>query len=186
MIPFTSLVWQRLKPTDPVLSFRQCERQTFSMRPDREVTYCITVQTYSQGTQAVHTTGMQTQRFGLSGKHMRSNVCTSSHLVFFFYYQVSKFCVTLFTVFKVRVYAGIRSMFTLFQGLPSSACGVGYTITVSKVDGIPNSTSEIATKNIEFVKIVVFYYGIFALIYKILQHRLLKVIYLSSPKVPFS
>lgn len=28
---------QRLKPNDPVLSFRACERHTFSMRHDREV-----------------------------------------------------------------------------------------------------------------------------------------------------
>ena len=45
------------------------------MRPDREVTYCITVQTYCDGTQQMHTTGMETQRFGLTGKQVRSKVC---------------------------------------------------------------------------------------------------------------
>ena len=29
--------FQRLRPNDPVLSFRACERHTFSMRQDREV-----------------------------------------------------------------------------------------------------------------------------------------------------
>ncbi|XP_067936677.1 BTB/POZ domain-containing protein 16-like [Watersipora subatra] len=71
---------QRLKPTDPVLSFRQCERQTFSMRPDRDVSYCISVQTYSEGIQRLHTTGMETQRFSLSGKHVRSKVLSLKDL----------------------------------------------------------------------------------------------------------
>ena len=35
---------QRLKPTDPALTFRQCERDTFSLRPGREARYEIRVQ----------------------------------------------------------------------------------------------------------------------------------------------
>lgn len=65
---------QRLKPSDTVLSFRHCERQTFSMRPDRDVVYSISVQTYSDGVQQFDTTDVQTQRFTLNGKHTRSKV----------------------------------------------------------------------------------------------------------------
>ena len=62
-----SSLFQRLKASDPVLSFRQCERQTFSMRPDRFVHYSITVQ-YNDvlGQHHIKQTGMKKQRFGLS------------------------------------------------------------------------------------------------------------------------
>nr|XP_022344789.1 BTB/POZ domain-containing protein 16-like isoform X1 [Crassostrea virginica] len=63
---------QRLKPGDPILSFRQCERHTFSMRPDREVRYCITVQQCNKGDNAVLTTGIVSQKFGLGDKTSRS------------------------------------------------------------------------------------------------------------------
>lgn len=63
---------QRLKPGDPILSFRQCERHTFSMRPDREVRYCITVQQYQKGDNSYKTTGIVSQKFGLGDKTSRS------------------------------------------------------------------------------------------------------------------
>ncbi|ESO96995.1 hypothetical protein LOTGIDRAFT_231748 [Lottia gigantea] len=64
---------QRLKPGDPVLSFRQCERQTFSMRPDRMVRYNITVNHYDN-THQLHqqTTGVMSHKFGLGEKTSRS------------------------------------------------------------------------------------------------------------------
>ncbi|XP_048745848.2 BTB/POZ domain-containing protein 16-like isoform X3 [Ostrea edulis] len=63
---------QRLRPGDPILSFRQCERHTFSMRPDREVRYCITVQQYNRGDNSLLTTGIVSQKFGLGDKTSRS------------------------------------------------------------------------------------------------------------------
>ncbi|XP_061180078.1 BTB/POZ domain-containing protein 16-like isoform X2 [Saccostrea echinata] len=67
-----SFYMQRLRPGDPILSFRQCERHTFSMRPDREVRYCITVQQYNKGDNSVRTTGIVSQKFGLGDKTSRS------------------------------------------------------------------------------------------------------------------
>lgn len=39
LVTFTPFYYslQRVKPNDPILSFRACERHTFSMRNDREV-----------------------------------------------------------------------------------------------------------------------------------------------------
>lgn len=65
---------QRLKPGDPVLSFRQCERNTFSMRADREVRYCITVQFVKNGENHIFTTGIRSQKFGLGEKTSKSEV----------------------------------------------------------------------------------------------------------------
>ncbi|OWF40204.1 BTB/POZ domain-containing protein 16-like isoform X4 [Mizuhopecten yessoensis] len=65
---------QRLRPGDPILSFRQCERHTFSMRADREVRYCITVQQIDSGDHNMKTTGVVTQKFGLGEKTSRSEV----------------------------------------------------------------------------------------------------------------
>ena len=64
--------FQRLKPGDPILSFRQCERHTFSIRTDREVRYCIMVQDCSDD--AVTTTGIVSQKFGLGEKTSKSEV----------------------------------------------------------------------------------------------------------------
>lgn len=69
-----SFYMQRLKPGDPVLSFRQCERHTFSMRADRDVRYCITVQFVKKGENMIHTTGIKTQKFGLGEKTSKSEV----------------------------------------------------------------------------------------------------------------
>ncbi|XP_013400904.1 BTB/POZ domain-containing protein 16-like isoform X1 [Lingula anatina] len=76
-----SFYMQRLKPTDPTLTFRQCERATFSMRPDRDVKYKIMVQTVHDGEQELYTTGPLTQRFGLGDKTSRSEVMTVDNLV---------------------------------------------------------------------------------------------------------
>ncbi|XP_046368087.2 BTB/POZ domain-containing protein 16-like isoform X2 [Haliotis rufescens] len=65
---------QRLRPGDPVLSFRQCERHTFSMRQDREVRYCITVQYSHRGENHLTTTGLLTHKFGLGEKTSKSEV----------------------------------------------------------------------------------------------------------------
>ncbi|XP_067656682.1 BTB/POZ domain-containing protein 16-like isoform X2 [Haliotis asinina] len=65
---------QRLRPGDPILSFRQCERHTFSMRPDREVRYCITVQYRQAGENQLTTTGLLTHKFGLGEKTSKSEV----------------------------------------------------------------------------------------------------------------
>ncbi|KAL4232314.1 BTB POZ domain-containing protein 16 [Mactra antiquata] len=69
-----SFFLQRLKPGDPILSFRQCERHTFSMRADREVRYCITAQYVKKGDNQIVTTGIKSQKFGLGGKTCKSEV----------------------------------------------------------------------------------------------------------------
>lgn len=71
-----SFFLQRLKPNDPVLSFRACERHTFSMRHDREVRYCIRVQWLDCGVNKVFSTGILCQSFGFSGKAKQSEVVT--------------------------------------------------------------------------------------------------------------
>lgn len=63
---------QRLKPADPTLSFRECERHTFSLRAERTVNYCITVQTYSHGKQVAHTTGIREGTFRHGKKTSKS------------------------------------------------------------------------------------------------------------------
>ena len=69
------LVFQRLKPGDPILSFRQCERHTFSMRPDREVAYSIRVQHFDADSQChLQNTGVLTQKLGLGAKTSKSQV----------------------------------------------------------------------------------------------------------------
>ncbi|XP_025096064.1 BTB/POZ domain-containing protein 16-like isoform X1 [Pomacea canaliculata] len=69
---------ERLKPGDPILSFRQCERQTFSMRSEREVRYSLTMQyMQNQDTHTV-TTGMLTHKFGLGEKTCRSEILSFS------------------------------------------------------------------------------------------------------------
>nr|XP_009860570.2 BTB/POZ domain-containing protein 16 [Ciona intestinalis] len=66
---------QRLRPTDPSLSFRACERATFSMRRDRLVRYNLTVQHLtSDSTWRNVTSGVIEQRFGLDQKSAKSQV----------------------------------------------------------------------------------------------------------------
>ncbi|XP_070541114.1 BTB/POZ domain-containing protein 16-like [Ptychodera flava] len=67
---------QRLKPNDPTLSFRACERQTFSLRQDREVRYSIRVQCIIKGQVYSFTTGILSKRFGLGSKTSRSEILT--------------------------------------------------------------------------------------------------------------
>merc|ERR1712136_27901 len=57
---------QRLRPTDPSLTFRACERATFSMRRDRLVRYQLAVQhpTADNTSWSYETTGILEQRFG--------------------------------------------------------------------------------------------------------------------------
>ena len=69
-----SIFPQRLKPGDPILSFRQCERHTFSMRSDREVRYCITVQYADEQENHIRTTGVCSHKFGLGDKTSKSEV----------------------------------------------------------------------------------------------------------------
>ncbi|XP_074640832.1 BTB/POZ domain-containing protein 16-like [Tubulanus polymorphus] len=71
---------QRLKPNDPLLSFRECERHTFSLRPDRDVRYCITVQTFNKGNHQWFSTGALCQKFGLTNKTNCSEVLSVSAL----------------------------------------------------------------------------------------------------------
>ncbi|RUS84270.1 hypothetical protein EGW08_007963, partial [Elysia chlorotica] len=71
---------QRLKPGDPILSFRQCERHTFSMRPDREVCYSITVQYLYKGEHHMESTGTLSQKFGLGEKTSKSQVISIDNL----------------------------------------------------------------------------------------------------------
>ncbi|XP_035673882.1 BTB/POZ domain-containing protein 16-like isoform X1 [Branchiostoma floridae] len=71
---------QRLKPSDPVLSFRACERHTFSLRQDRDVRYDIKVQCFLDGQYQCWSTGVQAHGFGLDGKTSRSKPFTLSNL----------------------------------------------------------------------------------------------------------
>merc|ERR1719239_99584 len=71
---------QRLKPGDPMLSFRQCERHTFSMRSDREVEYSITVQYIQEGSHHMETTGILKHKFGLGEKTSKSQVISIDNL----------------------------------------------------------------------------------------------------------
>lgn len=67
-----TLYIQRLKPADPALSFRECERHTFSLRSERPVIYSITVQTYSHGKLSAQTTGIMEGNFRYGKKTSRS------------------------------------------------------------------------------------------------------------------
>ncbi|XP_050396799.1 BTB/POZ domain-containing protein 16 [Patella vulgata] len=68
---------QRLKPGDPVLSFRQCERHTFSMRPERTVRYNISVNYYDNSHQLHEiSTGVVSNKFGLGERTSRSETLT--------------------------------------------------------------------------------------------------------------
>lgn len=80
---------QRLKPNDPVLSFRACERHTFSMRHDREVRYCIRVQWSDCGVNKVFSTGILCQSFGFSGKTKQSEVVSVEDVCMPLYVTVS-------------------------------------------------------------------------------------------------
>lgn len=79
---FSFMLLQRLKPSDPVLSFRQCERHTFSMRPGRETKYNIRIQYFNERHHyKVADTGPITQRFSLADKTNMSEVCRRLLLV---------------------------------------------------------------------------------------------------------
>nr|XP_054765698.1 BTB/POZ domain-containing protein 16-like [Lytechinus pictus] len=67
---------QRLKPRDPALSFRVCERQTFSLRHDREVLYSIRIQCRIKGQDYAFNTGILGKRFGIGPKTCKSEVLT--------------------------------------------------------------------------------------------------------------
>ncbi|XP_071948482.1 BTB/POZ domain-containing protein 16-like isoform X2 [Antedon mediterranea] len=67
---------QRLKPHDPTLSFKACERQTFSMRQDREVRYSIRTQSKIDGNDYMFNTGILSKKFGLGSKTSRSEILT--------------------------------------------------------------------------------------------------------------
>lgn len=76
-----SFYMQRLKPSDPILSFRQCERHTFSLRPEREVRYSIRVQHFDKDDRAQnYGTGIITQKFGLGSKSCKGQVIKLDNL----------------------------------------------------------------------------------------------------------
>ena len=58
-----------------MLSFKQCERNTFSMRAEREVRYSIRVQHVdAEQTVQHYCTGITSHRFGLGSKTCKSKV----------------------------------------------------------------------------------------------------------------
>ncbi|PIK49465.1 putative BTB/POZ domain-containing protein 16 [Apostichopus japonicus] len=71
---------QRLKPQDSTLSFRICERQTFSLRQDREVLYSIRVQCKAKGQDYCYSTGMRNKKFGLGSTTSKSDIFTLNDL----------------------------------------------------------------------------------------------------------
>lgn len=84
-------IFQRLKPGDPVLSFRECERHTFSMRADRQVFYSIRVQYFDENNQCqMISTPMLSQRFGLGNRTSKSEV-----LIFLIFCNSSKWSMYL-------------------------------------------------------------------------------------------
>lgn len=84
-----SFYLQRLKPNDPVLPFRACERHTFSMRHDREVRYCIRVQWSDNGVNKMFSTGILCHSYGLSGKTRQSEVVSVEDVCMPLYVTVS-------------------------------------------------------------------------------------------------
>ena len=72
---------QRLKPSDPVLSVHDNERQTFSLRPDRQVRYNIQVQFYDEHHVLQRSnSGVLMQKFGLGFKTGTSKVTVEQKL----------------------------------------------------------------------------------------------------------
>ena len=67
-------VFQRLDPRDPILTFKQCERHTFSLRRDRDTQYAITVQFHDNGEDRAFTTGVLSKSFGTDERTSKSKV----------------------------------------------------------------------------------------------------------------
>ncbi|XP_041368498.1 BTB/POZ domain-containing protein 16-like [Gigantopelta aegis] len=65
---------QRLDPKDPVLTFKQCERQTFSMRRERIARYSITVQYCDNDEDHFYTTGILKKEFSIQEWSSKSKV----------------------------------------------------------------------------------------------------------------
>ncbi|XP_065071452.1 BTB/POZ domain-containing protein 16-like [Rhopilema esculentum] len=65
---------QRLKPTDPFVSKRISDRQTFSVRYDREVRYAIKAQYVDGESFFIKSLGPKSQCFGLNNKSERSEI----------------------------------------------------------------------------------------------------------------
>ncbi|ELT97706.1 hypothetical protein CAPTEDRAFT_187834 [Capitella teleta] len=77
-----SFYLQRLKPGDPILSFRECERHTFSMRADRNVDYRICVQYFDENNQCeTISTPVLHQQFGLGNNTNKSEVFSLENLI---------------------------------------------------------------------------------------------------------
>ncbi|KAH9513334.1 BTB/POZ domain-containing protein 16 [Bulinus truncatus] len=68
------IYFQRLKPNDSAVSLKHHDRNTFSLRSEREVKYSITVQYILDSTQHIHSTGVHAMRFGVIEKTCRSQV----------------------------------------------------------------------------------------------------------------
>lgn len=74
-IPEQLFLLQRISPGDPVLSFKQCERQAFSMRQNRKVCYCIKVQFVDEYNQyQVVSSGILVETLGVGSKSSKSKV----------------------------------------------------------------------------------------------------------------
>ncbi|XP_064603618.1 BTB/POZ domain-containing protein 16-like [Liolophura sinensis] len=71
---------QRLKPNDSVLTYRDCERHTFSMRPDRLVNFTVRVQCEKEGKYFTYVSPMISQKFGLSESISQSESVTIDNL----------------------------------------------------------------------------------------------------------
>ncbi|CAL1546832.1 unnamed protein product [Lymnaea stagnalis] len=66
--------FKRLKPNDPILGFQSCERNTFSLRSEREVRYCVTVQYDLNGIQFMESSGVLSSKFGLGRTTSKSKI----------------------------------------------------------------------------------------------------------------
>ena len=73
---------QRISPSDPVLSFKQCQRQAFSMRQNRKVCFCIKVQFIDECNRyQVVSSGMLVETLGVGSKSSKSKVQFQAHMV---------------------------------------------------------------------------------------------------------
>ncbi|RDD43520.1 BTB/POZ domain-containing protein 16 [Trichoplax sp. H2] len=71
-----SFYMQRIRPTDNVLSYKECERQAFSVRPERKTMYIVRVQSTQGGNYKVHKTDMLTHNFSMTTHGRKSQVLT--------------------------------------------------------------------------------------------------------------
>ncbi|XP_078497330.1 BTB/POZ domain-containing protein 16 [Lissotriton helveticus] len=80
-----SFYMQRVKPSNPALSFHTSERSSFSLRQDREVEYKITTQSVIEGKWKEFSLGPLTHKFGMTNRNHKSKIlkaCLPNHPIY--------------------------------------------------------------------------------------------------------